>query len=184
MALVAVTFLTMTFISIDKYLAIYLHLRYCEVVTERRGKFLLVAIWTMGGAILLFFLLTLISLIRLYWLHKPFPSQLRLKHHQAQIQDQLQVQGQQLNMAKSRKSAINSMLLLLAFLLCYLAVMISLATFIANSKLSSLKAITLSFMLVYLNSSLNPLVYCWRHRKIRTTARQILAKAFCCGNYP
>ncbi|XP_078355154.1 melanocyte-stimulating hormone receptor-like [Oculina patagonica] len=194
MTLVAVTFLTMTSISIDRFLAVYLHLRYREVVTKRRVQFLLVAIWTTGGATPFISLLSpnifnwtvlvtqtvSLSVVVFVWLR----IYQVLKRHQAQIQDQVHVQGQQLNVMTYRKSAINSMLLVLIFLLCYLPVLISLAIFIANSKSSSFMATTLSYMLVYLNSSLNPLVYCWRHREIRIAAKQMLAKLCRFGNHP
>ena len=43
--LTAVTLLTVTAMSVDRYLAIYLHLRYEQVVTENRARKVILCLW-------------------------------------------------------------------------------------------------------------------------------------------
>ena len=59
-----VTLLMMTMISVDKFLAINLHLRYDEIVTNPRAKIVVLVIWMVGGAISL---VSLSSVLFLQW---------------------------------------------------------------------------------------------------------------------
>ena len=67
----------------------------------------------------------------------------------------------------------------LVFLVCYLPYVIGLAVFeIAVSNIT-LKKLHISFTtIVFLNSSLNPVIYCWKMRHIRHAVMNILSKMF------
>lgn len=187
-----VALLAMTVISIDRYLAVYLHLRYREIVTDTRTRISIFAIWVVGGAIpalvflpatkilqwTLIIVVTLCLLTALYiWIY----IYLVVKHHQAQIQHQIHTaQGQQFNMLRFRKSADKCVLLVFLYLLCYLPQVTFLARLLFNvSENSSFVGFHFCYTLVALNSTLNPLVYCWRNRDIRTAAKQTLMKITC-----
>ena len=189
-----VALFTLTTISIDRYLAIYLHLRYRAIVTNRKIKLLLPALWMLGGAVAATsflaitvlqwtliivesccFLISLIVWIRIYQV---------IRRHKAQIQCQAQVQGQHFNMAKFKKSASNCMFLMFAYLLCYLPLFIATVRLTINLNTSGFRFVFVSYTAFVLNSSLNPLVYCWRHQGIRAAVIQILKNICCQVQYP
>lgn len=184
-----VALLTLTTITIDRYLAVYLHLRYREIVTNRKIKILLPALWIVGGAIAATsflaitilqwtliiaestcFLISLFVWIRIYQV---------IRRHKAQIQAQAQIQEQHFNMVKFKKSASNCMFLMFAYLLCYLPLFISTVRLTINLNKSGFRGVFVSYTALVLNSSLNPLVYCWRHQDIRTAVKRILMKICC-----
>jgi len=95
-----------------------------------------------------------------------------VKTHKNQIQAQ-QVQegaenGEMANFTSLIKSAVGILYVYLAFLICYLPFFISGVVAKINGPTISLKQFQLfSWTLVYLNSTLNPVIYCWKMRHIR-----------------
>ena len=87
-----------------------------------------------------------------------------VKYHQNQIYSQNQLQNAQTREAlRQRKSAYNALFAYLVFLACYLPFLPSTILYLTNtSEISSIVAQGVSIFLTCLNSSLNPLVYCWR----------------------
>ena len=87
-----------------------------------------------------------------------------VKYHQNQIYSQNQLQNAQTREAlRQRKSAYNALFAYLVFLACYLPFLPSTILYLTNtSEISFLVAQDVSIFLICLNSSLNPLVYCWR----------------------
>lgn len=184
-----VALLTLTTISIDRYLAVYLHLRYREIVTNRKIELLLPVLWMVGGAIAATsflaitvlqwtliivestcFLTSLFAWIRIYQV---------IRRHKVQIQVQAQIQEQHFNMIKFKKSASNCVFLMFGYLLCYLPLFISTVRLTMNLSKSGFRWVFASYSVFVLNSSLNPLVYCWRHQDIRAAVKRIL-KQMCC----
>ena len=76
------------------------------------------------------------------------------------------------------KSAINTMFILLVFIACYFPTTVSLVMSAFHKDNSNIQAIIYTYNLVLLNSSINPLVYCWRRRDIRVAVKQTLAKLY------
>ena len=185
------TFLGVLAISVDRFLAIHLHLRYQELVTHKRVVAAVISIWLLSvflpstpswislhiyTLISLFlyvigFFLTKVVYIRIYC---------AARRHKNQIQA-LQVQnvGQNgeviANFARVIKSAVCVFYVYLVFLVCYVPFFISVAAETINGPSISLKRFSLfSWTLLFLNSSLNPLIYCWRMRHIRHAVMDIL----------
>ena len=102
-----------------------------------------------------------------------------VRHHQAQIQDQMAIASQSLNMARFRNSAINTMLVLLIVLLCYTPLLVSNICFVANLTSLNVALLEICYIFVLLNSSLNPFVYFWRQSDLRAQAKQLVMR-FCC----
>ena len=72
------------------------------------------------------------------------------------------------NFANLIKSAVGIFYVYLVFLLCYLPYLISLVvTEIKGSGIVLKRFSLFGFTLAYLNSSLNPVIYCWKMRHIR-----------------
>ena len=177
------SFLGVVAISVDRFLAIHLHLRYQELVTHKRVVVLVISIWLSSAFLSLmalwvpldtrslvvsigtgiFLLVTTVVYIKIY---------LAVRRHKDQIQA-LQVQNP--NFASLVKSAVSTFWVYLVFLVCYLLMLICLAVVAIYGRNITLK-ITLLFSctLVFLNSSLNPVIYCWKMRHIRHAIMNIL----------
>ena len=184
------SFYTVVAITIDRFLAIHLHLRYHELVTHKRVVVVGFSIWLISAFLVLMalwvppdirtllvfmgtvvgFLLTTLVYIRIY---------LAVRRHRNQIQA-LQVQnaaqtGEMANSASLVKSAVGTFYVYLVFLVCYLPTFIwSAALAIYGPSIALKKFLLFSFTLVFLNSSLNPLIYCWKMRHIRHAVINIL----------
>ena len=97
--LTVVTISTVTAMSVDRYLAIYLHLRYEQVVTEKRTRKVILCLWLISSvplfiiafdAMTSYFVMTLmiavcLVIILFVWI-KIYQV---VRYHQAQIQDQM-----------------------------------------------------------------------------------------------
>ena len=184
-------------ISVDRFLAIHLHLRYQELVTHKRVVAVVVSIWTVS----LLFSLLIFSCLN-------FPTPVRVvmgfiygvcfiisgivysriyftaSHHANQIQV-LQIQvapnSQIESAARKRKSAISMFYVYLVFLCCYLPEYCVgvIGSFIQSPPSTALHVTGLfSKTLVFLNSSLNPVIYGWKMRHIRHAMINVLRDTF------
>ena len=105
-----------------------------------------------------------------------------LRRHQCQIQKQCathQQHGGNLFRLGQYKKSVNSMIVIFCLLLaCYLPYFIvAIVTMVLGKSSSTMLAWNMTSAFVYLNSLLNPLVYCWRMREIRR-AVDIALKCF------
>ena len=186
------SFLGVTALSADRFLAMYLHLRYQELVTHKRVIAAVISVWvfclfislarqwpwTPGIIIFVIFVTTFAScLVALAILnYKIFAA---VRRHQRQIQT-LQVQGiaqnaEMASVGRVRKSAVTSIYIYLVFLLCYLPITLVLVMRdVHKSPLLSVLLMESGRAIAFLNSSLNPLIYCWRMRDIRHNVMGIL----------
>ena len=186
------SFLSVTALSVDRFLAVHLHLRYQELVTHKRVIAAVITIWAFSTLIALLIdwdesiisialtcmsnlcvICTTIVYCKIYF---------AVRRHANQIQA-LQVQQAQngemaANAAKMRKFAVSTFYVFLVFLFCYLPHICILVVRILTPKLNvTLKAFELySLTLVYVNSSLNPVVFSWKMRAIRHGIMDILRK--------
>ena len=101
-----------------------------------------------------------------------------VRYHRIQIRSQLQLQNFEVeDLHRQKKSAWNALIVYITFLFCYLPFFVSvLIVLIYGEKTSPLIANYATFLVIFLNSSLNPLVYCWRYREIRNIVRSSLKK--------
>ena len=186
------SYFTVVVISVDRFLAIHLHLRYQELVTHKRVVAVVVSVWVFNVIISLttFWLTTEITSVVLssfgvtcviatttvYW-----RIYLALKSHKNKMEtSQLQgirevsQHGNMANFASIRKSATGVFYVYLVFLACYLPhfvlLLIHAPTFAVMKHTLELYSITM----IFLNSSLNPLVYCWKMKHIRRAIMNIL----------
>ena len=186
---------TVVAISVDRFLAIHLHLRYQELVTPERVVAVVISIWVLSPFLssmwlwVLFdttkrvyiiiyglcFICGAIAYCRIY---------LSVRRHTNQIQV-LQVQqepqyGEMINDARRRKSAVSTFYVYFVFLVCYLPIYCLAIVHIFSA--SSSRFIRGSYLylqtLMLLNSSLNPVIYCWKMRHIRHTILETLRNLF------
>ena len=182
------SFLSITAIGIDRLLALQLHLSYEAVVTSSRATFAVIFIWVFSGmcssTVLLnsqlYFLTSYTVIIGLLVANFVVYVKIYLivRRHQRQIQQQQQQQQPQqanneniFSVKRFKNSAINTFLVFILILCCYMPYSVCVSMLFASASISQ-NAYSTTVTLIYLNSSLNPLLYCWRDREIRTAMKQ------------
>ena len=179
-------------VSMDRFLAVHLHLRYQELVTHKRVVYMVISIWvysTFVSSVILWglrstrdaivlasaaigFILTFVFYIKIY---------LTVRRHKNQIQS-MQIQGDAQSdeikkFAAFIKSTISIFYVTIVLAICYLPFQICSAGFrIYGSSIALKKFNLLSLTLIFLNSSLNPVIYCWKMRHVRHAIIDILRK--------
>ena len=177
-------------LSVDRFLAIHLHLRYQELVTHKRVIAAVITIWVFSVLLSLLVLwfppdiyfasliipavlglvLTALVYCRLYLAIRRHKNQM-----QAQQLQQVAQNSEMANFASLVKSAFGTFYVYLLFLVCYLPHLVSMTAIVISGPNIALKKLFLySLILVYLNSCLNPLIYCWKMRHIRHAIIDIL----------
>ena len=194
--LTTVSLLTMTAISLDRYIALYFHLRYRDIVTTKRVFSVLVVIWLIGGwygflwfrnNTLRVYVLIAISSVSFIIITLSYTMiYRRLRHqHGNQVTDQAQVQTQQqaanpLNVARYRRSASNMLWIYCLFTLCYLPYILARIAARLVGQNALFQCISeFTGTVTFFNSCLNPFVYCYRLPEIRASVLETLHKICC-----
>ena len=178
--------------SIDRLLAVILHLRYRNIVTVPRVFQTAVFLWifTTTAVVLKFWIsetawmfLALIMLLLTLFVttFSTFKNFHVVRRHQRQIIDQymaaLNLQTNTVNVLKCRKSAVTVLYIYGLFLLLYLPFCV---TMIVEAFSGYTKAVNVAYdyvtTAVIINSFLNPVVYCWRMREIRKAVKASLRR--------
>lgn len=182
-------------LATDRFLAIHLHLRYHEFVTYKRVVFVVILIWMSSAIIGLLFLwdpsvsftfvpiITIVGLVIIIIFY--LKIYLAVKYHTEQITAMQASDGGdeeiQRNAKKQKKVAVTIFCIYLMFLVCYLPNIILICIKLADLKFTTSQYLTaFSDLLVFLNSSLNPLIYCWKMKHLRQTVKNILVNIFSC----
>ena len=180
--------LTLSAVSIDRLLAVTLHLRYNAIVTVPRVFKTVVCLWVF----------TIIVVLQQFWITKlnwlVFPLVVTLltllvttlttlkifqivRRHQRQItQQQQSVQSNTINVLKCKKSAVTVLYVYGLFLISYLPIFVSMLIAQTLTEFTIPMRIAFNYVatLVFMNSLLNPVVYCWRIREIRRAVKNLL----------
>ena len=174
---------SVTALGADRFLAIYLHLRYQELVTYKRVTAVVVSIWVISALISLiwFFIpkkvvyvsIVIIGaacIITATFLSVKLYLTLRRHINQSQV-PQVAQNDQGESVQGKRKSATASLYVYLVFIACYLPEICVLITFATISEpKNDLQHLPLyALTLLFLNSTLNPLIYCWKMKRIQHT---------------
>ena len=194
-SLCGVSLLTITTIIVDRFLALHYHMRYATLLTESRVKYTLVIIWLVSFLIAGFntffssraldFLVGVVTIIcliistffyiRIYRIVRRHQSQIHAQQQAVQSSDA----EKNLNIAQLKKSALNTFVFYIAMIICYfpLYVLLTLHGLSTKDWQTNWEFV---FIAVFMNSSINPILYCWRLRELRKavvkTARQMLCK--------
>ena len=194
------SFLGVVAVSVDRFLAVHFHLRYVEVVTHRRVVIVVIGIWVKSTFVSLIILWGLLStrdlintIIEAFSLIITFVVYIRIyitvrRHknhiHSMQIRDEAQSEELK-NLIVLIKSTVGIFYVYVVFLICYLPHLICMAVIrIYGSSIVLKKLLLYSLTLMYLNSSLNPIIYCWKMRHIRHAIMDILRKMSWINNLP
>ena len=182
---------TLAAISLDRYAALFFHLKYQQIMTTRRVCAVLAFIWVNsliwpplllleGKIFIVVVTCPLVALLVISVACIKILRRLRAPHIQPQAPDQEQQQaGNTLNMERYRRIASAQMVVHMLVMICYLP----LSCMAALRSMAKTTALTLclyeySYSFVLLNSFLNPFVYCLRLPEIRTEVVKQLRKLF------
>ena len=185
---------TLAAISVDRLLALLLGLRYRQVVTLKRTRLIIITFWVLSagfGTMTLFWNFLIISrygaIVMSLGLVTSIVSHTKIfltfRRHQSQVQDHFQQPNQtnQLNIARFRKAVSAALWLQSALIVCYLPRVVSINLFIKTEPSSSLiLAGSYTITLVFLNSSLNPILYCWKIDEVRQAMKEAIRQMLCC----
>ena len=174
---------TMTAITVDRFLALHYHLQYPNLMTTSRAIYTIITIWCIITLFTFSFIWSpsiyhyyvsafgitislLVNLVCFIKIHRI------VRRHQLQIQLQQQAVENSIDtnnhhIRQSTKSAKSIFIYFLVMILCYTPsffVHIISAINISNSIILWTFPITAAFM----NSSINPFLYCWRIPELRT----------------
>ena len=189
--LCVVSILTLTTISVDRLLALLLRLRYKQVVTLKRVRVAVFLFW-IPTSVAGFLAVWIIPLFYLYifWLLTFLPAIivsrysytrifLTIRRLQMQLQDTHggQTGNSGLNMARYKRTVFNALLWVhLTLAACYLpTTVVTTFTIAQGVSVTLLLAQVWGFTLIYLNSSLNPVLYCWKIKEVRQAVKETIA---------
>ena len=179
---------TLSAISIDRLLALSLGIRYRQVVTMKRTRwcvgllllFSIVNCFTQYGNYFAFIVYSALMWILLLTTLTCCYARIFLilrNHLQAQVIPQGEPNGiSPLNLSRYKKTVSTALWVFAALLICYLPFGLVL---LAQTMLPEITepVVIVGFFgltLVYLNSSLNPLLYCWKIREVRHAVKEVL----------
>ena len=187
-AFCGVSVFTSTALSVDRLLALLLGLGYRHVVTLKRiravlacgclASLLIVLVWNQFGGktarIIIIIYLTLCLIISLFSYTKIV---LRLRQ-----QGQANTGGSPLNLERYKRTVVSVALVQLALVICYFPFTIF-NTLIHLTDIHPSICFLLDFTsttLLFLNSSLNPFLYCWRIKEIRQAVKATIRRFCAC----
>ena len=195
-AFVCASILGVLALSVDRFLAVYLHLRYKEIVTPKRLVSILILLWLISTMLSLFWIaqeyrdllwtflnvffatcLTTIALLqcKIYSIVRRH----RFQIHAQQVQGSGQTEDETRATFERHKPSIRGAFhIYVILLICYLPKVLT--KFAAVKSEERIFKILHQYMitLVFVNSCLNPLIYCWKLRHIRRSIRMILRNVF------
>ena len=177
-----VSLLTLIAVTVDRYLALRLHLRYSELVTVKRVLVLLLSIWTVSvlnsavWALTKFFsyifscsfILIFIS-VTVWCNFKIFKT---IRRHQVHMQAQA-VAGPNLpNVARYKKSVFNMMYIIGLSMISYIPWFVAaILNFVRPLSHTTWHTVVTLF---FLNSCFNPVLYCWRMGELRQAIMEMV----------
>ena len=196
------SFFGVTAISVDRFLAIHLHLKhqelltYQEIVTYKRVVAAVILSWILSACLALTGVLSSKNVCNLIGMTVGFVCLLTMgliyfkistvaRRHTVQVHAQpaqavAPNEENRSNFERVRKTAVGTFYVYLLFLACHLPIAIVILETQRN-KVGEHRLIY-THTLLYLSSSLVPLVYCWKFRHIRCAIKNILRDIFASQN--
>ena len=193
----AVSLLTLTAISLDRLLALLLGLRYRQVVTLKRMYITVIGFWilSIAGASTYFwnryisswcrYIVATLFLVTSIFAYTKISCSLR--RNQVHVQNHV-AQGQPnqaipLNIARYRKAVYSALWVQGTLVVCYLPLsIVDALTPQRGISLSVYLARQFAGIILFSNSSLNPLLYCWKIREVRQAVKETLRQIFRCSS--
>lgn len=181
---------SITVISVDRFLALYYHMRYPTLVTKSRAILALVLMWIviciLSGIYCLnpdvYFLVIalgvglclLISIVAYIGIFRI------VRHQQLKIHTQQQAvkaaSDDVSNMRQLKRSALNSFVFFIVMVLFYAPMSVAMCFYLITREWGNEWSFTTTA--VFMNSCVNPLLYCWRLGKLRKAVVKTVKKMF------
>ena len=185
-----ISFLMLSAISIERYIALRLHLRYKELVTTHRVLMVAVIIWAVDIALtfmewiaqskylrnchaailLLCLLVTFVTHVKIF---------LILLRHQRQINSINRMPSKRKNFQRQTRLAVSVSYIVVIYITCNIPVLFVMVYNFAGGHFNSLNVFSWAETIAFLNSSINPVICCWRNRGNRRGVFNVLAKMVC-----
>ena len=184
---------TMTAITVDRFLALHYHLQYPNLMTTSRAIYTIITIWCIitlfsfsvlwspriyyflvAFCITICLLVCLVCFIKIYRIVRRHQVQIHVQ--QQAVENSTDTNKQQIR--QSTKSAKNIFIYFLVMILCYTPLFF-VYIISAINNLNSIVLQTFPATLVFVNSSINPFLYCWRIPELRTAVFKTARLLFC-----
>ena len=187
------SFFSVIALSTERFVAIHKPLRYQDIVTQKCVVIAIIAIWSLSAFLglsffvfpentsaVIFLIIECVCFVTTTW--SSYKIYLTVRHHKTQMQatgQQVSENSEVVKIARTR-SAQSTLLIYLAFWLCYLPR----SSIWMVRQIQARKTVTVAILdlfsitLVLLNSSINPIIYCWTMRHIRRTIMGSLRNIF------
>ena len=185
----SVSLFILALVSIDRLLALTLHLRYNSIVTVSRMCFAVLLIWVAAAttfslrfAVTNWTIIPLLSLLITFLViafctYKIFHI---VGKHRRQIRQEnmaMNVGANASNELKCRKSAVTVLYVYGLLLTFYIPLF---ATILADNMIGYTRSVKIAYdfsiTAVFINSLWNPVVYCWQIREIRQAVKSVLRR--------
>lgn len=188
-----VSLLIITTISVDRFLALHYHMRYSTIVTILRVRYMIALVWFINflssavyfsndfiyhfviavitGICLIVSTFSYVGIYRIVCRH-------RLQIHAQQEAVQCSSAEDDLNYVRMKQSALNTFIFYIILVICYLPMYI-LLTLHGLSQKPWPTEWNFATTLVFANSSINPLLFCWRLRELRKAAVKTARRIVC-----
>ena len=190
---------TLTYLSIERSIALHWHLRYHELVTTKKVAITVIQLWVFQFLMstIIWFAIGSYSILAALSVTGTFCCILVIcfsyisiwrivRRHHRQIQsDQTTAQGQNaLNMLKYKAKTYTSLMILELFALCYFPYLCFEIARLAGGGHDFIDIAEYFILetIVFLNSSLNPIIYFWRVKDLRRAAWNTLKSLNVCQN--
>ncbi|XP_044168583.1 melanocortin receptor 3-like [Acropora millepora] len=188
----AVSLCTLVAISVDRLLALLLGLRYRQVVTVRRVYVVVIVLWILigvGTAILTILNLDAAQVVQLSGIVVCLMTStfcytrifFTLRNQQTQVHNNPPAQENQtisINVSRYRRTVSTSLWLQMSVVFCYLPYLLlaplAYRQIVKAQSLSLYTELYSTLTLMYSNSILNPILYCWKIKEVRRVVKEIL----------
>jgi len=188
---------TMTVISVDRLLALRYHMRHPTLVTSSRAIYttlvmlfidsVVTAIYFCDRAayriiIVVYICICLftstVSYITIYQIVRRHKAQIHVQQLAVQSSNISNATGNNINIIQLKRSAINTFVFYIAMILCYFPVVISISIYSLSFEKWT-KTWNFADTLAFMNSSINPFLFCWRLRDLRKAVLKIGRQVLC-----
>lgn len=184
------SFIIATLVTLDRYLALHLHLRYRAIVTRSLVvKTVLVSMilfitavsfYPWKPTVSLFIAIITIPTCLIISTISYFKIYRIVRKHQLAISSQANTEPTRpdsINMKKFWRFVVSFSYVYIIMILCYLPYTITLVTrSLVGFNKEYKVALNVTSTLIFINSSLNPIVYCWKIKEIRRAVFKTLQK--------
>ena len=172
---------TITAISVDRVLALHYHMRYAIIVTNTRVKYTVGAIWLVMFLSFGFYLwdkyvfhlmagvfsavciiICTVSYAKIYRIVRVHQQLINIQHNAVENEND----GNKMQLSRVKKSAMSTFIFYICMLFCYFPAFVLLTLF-GTLHVTWNREWTFSSTLTFMNSAINPFLYCWRLRELR-----------------